>query len=185
MSETLPRPLQDVRAKATGTNRVFLDYCLSLPTERGFPRRADFDPFAVQAAVGQLVIYERRAHDHYHIRLFGTRVVERLGYDATNTNLLDITDYAQKDRICAVFARMLDDGLGHFSIVQDRFASGRIAKVQIVRLPFLDRNGTASLIIASTDEIDPVHFADRSDRPALVADPVESWLFALAATAAA
>lgn len=178
-------PIKTVRQSLSPVNRTFLDYYLSLKAGTSeLPCRCIFEPWSIPSILGQIVIYERRGPMDFRIRLFGTRVVERLGYDATNTNLMDIVDYAQKDRIGAIFHRLLDDRLGHWALVRDRFVSGRMAKVEIIRLPFLDRYGKPNLIFSATEEIETTGYAARGDKPVLLAERIDDCLFSLAPEAA-
>jgi len=179
MSESRPCSFNDVLTAVGPTNRTFLDYYLSMPRDGGVPSRRDFEPARLTGIIGHLVIYERRGPAEFYIRLFGTLVVERLGYDATGTNIMDLFHYAQKDRIGGIFNTILDERRGHWSIVRDRFASGRLAKVEIIRVPMLGNDGRPSLIFASTQEIETTGYADRGDKPVLVAEPIDECFFDL------
>lgn len=171
------RPLADVRAVAQPCSLIFIDYWLSLSKDGQPPAKADFDPLDVRSLMGQLVIYERLSAEHYKIRLDGTKVVARLGQDATNMNLLDLFNYSDRDGIKTCFETILDHKLGHYSIVEDRFASGRIARVEIVRLPFADPAEVPRFIISCTEEIETTGFGESNDLPTMMAERIESWYF--------
>lgn len=174
-----PMELDGIRARLHARNLSFLDYYLKRLGHRSCLPRSEFDPVDVRALMGRLVIYQRRDPADFQIRLFGTKVAERLGYDATGRNLLDLVAYANKAEIAQVLNRMLDHGLGHYSRVRDRFASGREVRVEILRLPLLDAQGAPSLVITCTEELETLGFAARDDSVELVGEPLESRLFAL------
>lgn len=179
MIDTEIDTLEAVRARSRPANRTFLDHYLSLLGGADCARREDFDPTRLPAVLGRLVVYERRGADEFHIRLFGTKVAERLGHDATGTNLLDMVAYADKAAIRDCMHRLLDARLGHYSLVRDTFASGRRARVEIVRLPFLDRADAPNLVIACTEEVESTAYVRRGDRARMVAEPLESCFFPL------
>jgi hypothetical protein len=180
MHDDLADPAAVTRALKPA-NRLFLDYYRSRLGGRDCLPRADFDPLEVRALMGRLVIYQRRGPRDFHIRLFGTQVVERLGYDATGRNLMDLLAYASKDAIAEVLHTLLDRRLGHYSVVRDRFTSGREAHIQIVRLPLLDAEGAANLVISCTEELKTIGYRAPDERVQMVADPLESRFFPLAA----
>jgi hypothetical protein len=180
MSED-PAALADVERQLKPLNRLFLDYYRDRLQGRDCLARAEFDPLEVRPLMGRLVIYHRVGPRDFRIRLFGTNVVERLGYDATGRNLLDLIAYASKDAIAEVFNTLLDRRLGHYSVVRDRFTSGREARIQILRLPLFDRDGQPSLVMSCTEELETTGYRAPDDRVELVAEPLESRFFPLAA----
>lgn len=141
------------------------------------PRKADIDPSAIPKLLPGLVIYERVERSHFRIRLMGTDVVSRIGRDFTGANVLDLTNYAQRDRLGALLNRLLDERLCHHSIVVDRFLSGREARVEIVRLPLLDASGDPRFLITCTEELQTVRYRDADDQPVLIAEPIVSTVF--------
>jgi hypothetical protein len=175
-----PDALAAVRRQLKPLNRLFLDYYRDRLQGRDCLPRSVFDPLEVRALMGRLVIYQRRGPRDFRIRLFGTKVAERLGYDATGRNLMDLIAYASKELVAETFHTMLDHRLGHYSVVRDRFTSGREARIQIVRLPLLDADGQPNLVMSCTEELETTGYLAPDERVQLVAEPLEGRFFPLA-----
>lgn len=163
------------------TNVQFFEYWKTLNSESSSPpKKAAIDPSKIKAILPHLVIYERKEAAVFHIRLMGTAAVERIGYDLTGRNLLEFFHYAAKDEAQRDLNRIVQQPCGQFLLVKDRFASGREALVEIVRLPLSDEKGKVRYIIGCTEERKTTGFPHpRGDEPELIAERLENFFFDL------
>ncbi len=160
--------------------QAFLDNWRALRHGSGrIPPKTAFDPTRIPALLPQVVLYERRARDDFHIRLIGTAVVERIGREATGANVLELIAAEARGLVAQILNRVLDAPCGHASVVEDVYPSGRRQQVEVIRLPLADADGTARFIVSLTQPLDVVGYADRGGRPTLLAQPVESRFFVL------
>jgi hypothetical protein len=144
------------------------------------PKKSAIDPSKIKAILPHLVIYERKEAAVFHIRLMGTAAVERIGYDLTGRNLLEFFHYAAKDEAQRDLNRIVQQPCGQFLVVKDRFASGREALVEILRLPLSGETADVRYIIGCTEERNTTSFArPRGDEPELIAERLESFFFDL------
>lgn len=181
----MTRPLQQPEIAAqpprlSPESHAFLDNWRALQAGAGgVPPKAAFDPTRIPALLPQVVLYERRARDDFHIRLIGTAVVERIGREATGANVLELIAPEASGLVAQILNRVLDAPCGHASVVEDVYPSGRRQRVEVLRLPLADADGVPRFIVSLTQPLDVVGYSDSGDRPILLAQPVESRFFAL------
>jgi hypothetical protein len=136
------------------------------------PPKRGFDPVAMPPRLlPNIAIYERRAPDDFLIRLMGTSLVERIGIEGTGRNVLEFVAAPHVERMAAFFNTLLDRPCAGRSVVQDRFASGRVALVDILRLPLADADGIPRYIVACSAELRAEDYQDPTDRPVLISQP--------------
>lgn len=143
------------------------------------PAKASFEPETIKPILPDVVLYERLTAASYRIRLIGTRVVERIGVDATGSNALSLMSDRGRTIAAEALARVLDRPCGHLSLVEDRYPSGFASKVEILRLPLGDDCGRPRYVISATEAIGQTAWHDKTDKPALLANPLKSVFFDL------
>ena len=126
------------------------------------------------------MICERKERSVFQIRLMGMKTTQRIGLELTGRNLLDFCRYSEKEQAQEDLNRIIDEPVGQFVIVKDRFTSGREAWVEIVRLPLTDEEGDVRFIIGSTEEKKTTGFAGPGrDTPVLLAERIKGFFFDL------
>jgi hypothetical protein len=110
-----------------------------------------------------------------------TKTKQRIGLELTGRNFLDFCRYSEKEKAQEDLNRMIDEPVGQFLIVKNRFTSGREAWVEIVRLPLTDEEGDVRFIIGSTEEKKKTTgFAGPGrDPPVLLAERIKGFFFDL------
>jgi len=158
-----PYPFSGARAHT----EIFRYWC-GLPRLDGMPDASDFDPLAVMDCLPDMVVVSVNSPTDIHHRLVGTGLVNRLGYDATGVNLLDLI--SPDNRMQA--SRDMHEAVCRPCVAQARFSShytsGRIAHVQSIYLPLRAPAGQPPRIVS-------VHTAEE---PTSYGQPVEKPLFA-------
>lgn len=143
-------------------------YWSSLPRREGMPDASDFDPLAIIGCLPDMVVVSVNSPTDIHHRLVGTGLVNRLGYDATGGNLLDLIS-AENRVQCS---RDMQEVVCRPCVSQARFSShyisGRIAHVQSIYLPLRGPAGQPPRIVS-------LH---TPEEPASYGAPVEKPLFA-------
>lgn len=152
---------------ARAHTEIFRYWC-SLPRMDGMPDASDFDPLAIMDCLPDMVVVSVNSPTDIHHRLVGTGLVNRLGYDATGVNLLDLI--SPDNRMQA--SRDMHEVVCRPCVAQARFSShyisGRIAHVQSIYLPLRAPAGQPPRIVS-------VHTAEE---PTSYDRPVEKPLFA-------
>ncbi|SMF32590.1 PAS domain-containing protein [Tistlia consotensis] len=174
----MPTSTAVLGADLIGTTRQLLAYWLGKVGDRGMPRKSEIDPTEIPALLPYLLVFERRAPDSFSVRLAGTAVVQRLGFDPTGHPVLDVIAPAARAPIRRALNRILDEPCGLLAHVRDRYASGREVIVEVLRLPLSSEAGEPRFILCSTIETtDPTVWRGPQDRPALLAELVEQAFF--------
>ncbi|MEX1152984.1 PAS domain-containing protein [Parvibaculum sp.] len=175
MEEHAPTPGERATAPVLGahTHREIFEYWCGLPRADGMPDASDFDPIAIVGCLPDIAIVSVRSPTDIHHRLVGTGLVNRVGYDATGVNLLDlITDdnrvQCSRDMHEVVYRPCVSQAR-----VSSHYISGRIAHAQSIYLPLRGPAGQPPRIVSIHTPEEPTgydvpmekpRFADHIDR---------------------
>lgn len=126
------------------------------------PPVAAIDPFALRFALGHMVVVEP-SHDsvEFQVRLYGSKLAYRNGYDLTGKMLRDIPDAETRRATEQAAARVLF-GMQPLLMQRHRLLGGELVDYAALLLPF--GNSTPSRIILA------LSYADRHDAPAFDSD---------------
>lgn len=167
----LSAPISDL-SRLHPTNRALLNYWSGKAAAGAPPSKSAFDPADIPRLLPDVLLYERRAEDHFRFRVVGTRVAARIGHDPTGGNMLALLGDDFRPAVQAAMNRVLDEPCVQVVTVRDRFPSGRESLVEVVRAPLLDDSGAARFVISSTAELEPLGSRLARAAPASVGEPM-------------
>ena len=130
------------------TSRGLMGYWRSLAGPGRLPRKSDLDPAAIVPLLPHVTLLEHLGPDHFGIRLIGTAIVDRIGFDPTGRNIADFVIYDHPHRIVDQLNRIVDLPCGHSLLAHDAYPSGRRMTVDVCRLPMVDATGAPRFIVA-------------------------------------
>ncbi|MEQ8267483.1 MAG: PAS domain-containing protein [Parvibaculum sp.] len=140
-------------------------YWSSLPRLEGMPDASDFDPLAIIGCLPDMVVVSVNSPTDIHHRLVGTGLVNRLGYDATGVNLLDLI--SEDNRVQC--SRDMHEVVCRPCVSQARFSShyisGRIAHVQSIYLPLRGPLGKPPRIVSLHTPEEPTRYDAPMEKP--------------------
>jgi hypothetical protein len=129
--------------------RRLYDYWLAKKGTRRFPARADIDPLDFPYVLGNVLLLDVvRDPLRFRVRVHGTEMVMRAGYELTGKFLddLPITDYRR-------YVRERCEGLvqdGEPRLVRhNRALDGRTRRYEALWLPFGDDGGAVSMLLCA------------------------------------
>lgn len=141
--------LETVRAAPL---RALLDYWISIHPGHALPGRRDFDPIAVPAALGNLVLTQvERDPYRFRVRLMGTAVVAAMGADFTGRYLDEALPGVQDTLIHKDRVAVAESGLPsyHFGRSSTPFRLD-FAPIERIYLPLAADGTTVDQILAMT-----------------------------------
>ena len=134
--------------QASTLGRIWMEHWRSLAPAGTLPRRDQLDPTGIPRLLGDMSIMERERPDLIHLRLVGTGIVDRIGFDPTGKNIFDVHNYRKHEDVSAHLNFVLDRPCGQIVTLTDTYSSGRKLTVDICRLPMADRDGVPRYIVA-------------------------------------
>ncbi|MCB9959621.1 MAG: PAS domain-containing protein [Rhodospirillaceae bacterium] len=134
--------------RASTLGRIWMEHWRSLAPTGALPRRDQLDPTGIPQLLGDMSIMERESPDMIHLRLVGTGIVDRIGFDPTGKNIFDVHNYKKGEEVSAHLNFVLDEPCGQIVTLTDTYSSGRKFTVDICRLPMADRAGVPRYIVA-------------------------------------
>lgn len=152
-----------------------------LATKGAIPEKSDLDPSRLVPILPDMLIYQSLGDpESWRLRLMGTRVVERIGVEATGRNPLDLMHGDHRGLARDAFLRVVQEPAGHLSHVSDEYPNGKTATVEILRLPLRGSDGCTDIIVSVTEELSEAFDGiPRDMKPKLIARPIKSAFFNL------
>lgn len=115
---------------------AFAEYWLSLPRENGLvPHRRDFDPTAIPRLLPRLIMHEVIDRKRLHLRLVGTKLVERYGMDITGRDYLDFVPDDRKESAITAMNAAIDRPAGMLVGMNIKTTEGRVYRAESLGLP--------------------------------------------------
>lgn len=116
---------------------------------KALPPVAAIDPFALRFALGHLVVVEpSRDSVEFQVRLFGSKLAYRNGYDLTGKMLRDIPDVETRRATEQAAARVLF-GMQPLLMQRHRLLEGEMVDYAALLLPFGDSTPSRIIIALS------------------------------------
>ncbi len=138
-----------------------LHYWQETRQDRAMPPASAIDPFALRFALGNLVVTQPSQDSvEFQVRLYGSRLAYRNGYDLTGKCLRDIPDADTRRATEQAAARVLF-GMQPLLMRRHRLLEGRMVDYAALVLPF--GGETASRIVIA------ISYPDRQDTPLEIA----------------
>jgi len=123
--------------------RRLYEYWETKRGERAMPSRADLDPIEMTFVIGNIILVDVIDGDplRFRIRLHGTNLSQRVGYELTGKMLDDLPVNEFRQLAQESFARVASSGEPTYGR-RDRAIDGRFARYETVIMP-LSGDGTS------------------------------------------
>ncbi|MFN4310108.1 MAG: PAS domain-containing protein [Ferrovibrio sp.] len=138
--------------------RRLLEYWQTQCRGRAMPGRADIDPMDFPWLLGNVsladVVPDGGGGYRYHMRLVGTRVVERFGYDPTGKWLDELPERDYRIRVQATF----DDVVRQRRPMTEKLhmlIDDRMHDYLVLRLPLSKDGGQVDMLMIAAEFFDP------------------------------
>lgn len=114
----------------------FIDHWFRMPKTGLIPNKASISPRAMQSLLPDIIILEKKNPlDGYRIRLMGTAVASRWGFDATRENYLDFTCPQNGEALQKIFHTVQNLPCGVILRGDDLYTSGRLVSCEMALFP--------------------------------------------------
>jgi hypothetical protein len=121
----------------TAECRAFAAYWSSLPrAAAGAPRRRDFDPCALPSLLPHMLIHDLTEPGESRLRLVGTRIVDRFGFDPTGRSYLSLVPEVRRAGALAALRAMADTPCAMRVVVEWGYLNGFRQEGESFGLPF-------------------------------------------------
>jgi len=140
--------------------RVFADYWASLPKVDLIPMRSSFDPSAVKGILSNFEIHEMVRPDYIKVRLAGTSVTDRYGFEVTGRNYLDIVHPKRREKVWRALSNIVERPCGMVVFIRSVRSSGLVMISEAVGFPFRDDEGRANQVIYQDNAPRPGEYWD-------------------------
>jgi hypothetical protein len=143
------RQLTDAAAIRDARLRRLYEYWLAKKGQRRFPSRAEIDPMDFAYVLGHVILFDVvRDPLRFRVRVHGTEMVEKAGYDLTGKFLddLPITDYRLYVRQrCEDLVR---NGVPML-VTHDRTLDGKPRRYEAIWLPLAGDGDTIGMLLCA------------------------------------
>ncbi len=179
MAEMPPSPGERATAPVLGTraHTDLFQYWLSLPRENGIPEASDFNPMAARQWLPEMAMFSLVSPEEISHRLVGTGLAERLGFDATGTNLLDFVDPSYRRQCSRDMHEAGYRPCGWQVRYLTHYPSGRMAHIQSIYLPLRGPAGQRPRILSLHDKGEPIGYRGPAEKPNFASEIVRMiWI---------
>lgn len=134
---------------ATSECRAFAAYWMGLPRPpAGAPHRRDFDPCVLPSLLPHMLIHDLSDPADSRLRLVGTRIVDRFGFDPTGRSYLSLVPSERHGSALAALREMADRPCGMRIVIEWGYANGFRQEAESFGLPFrADPAGTHLIFV--------------------------------------
>ena len=138
-------------------SREFYGYWHGLAQHRGgIPRRSDLDPSDIPSHLLPFVfiVEQIRSTRRFFFRLSGTAIRDIMGFENTNHFLDELLHGEDLEIVSAMFEQVLREGVCIRSIEGLTYSDRSYLRVEILRLPLLDADGTPRLVVGCLSRVE-------------------------------
>jgi hypothetical protein len=116
---------------------------------RRHPRRCDIDPLDLRYVLGHIMMIDvLGSHPRFRVRLHGTEMVERAGYDLTGKYLEDLPNPEYRSYVLKRCAELADTGVPEV-VQHDRILDGEIRRYEALWLPFSEDDRQITMLLCA------------------------------------
>lgn len=144
-----PESIEFVTAEA----RDYADYWESLPKVDSIPMRSSFDPAEVVPILPGFAIHEFTSPNMIKVRLAGTGIVKRLGYDPTGKNHLDGIDPNRRKSAYHALSNIIRRPCGMVVHIRMTRKSGGWVDCEVLGFPYRSESGEIETVIYQVNNI--------------------------------
>lgn len=149
----------DERGLGTASAKLFADYWFSLPKTDLIPSRRDFDALDVWKMLPNFVMHDMIGPDNIRVRLVGTDVVARYGYEITGKNYLDIIPPETRAHVSERLFQIINRPCGMVVHLRQTRNTGSAYINESVGFPLRGNDGKASIVVYQANTLyDPIEF---------------------------
>ncbi|WP_420404847.1 PAS domain-containing protein [Nisaea sp.] len=130
--------IEDIRLELSPQGNEFLDYWLSLRSDRMMPDRAEFDPVGIKHLLPYIVIHELIDPQTIRLRLVGTGVVNQYGQESTGRNYLDFVEPERRAKASEAIFLVREHPAGMSVTLKSLTRNGRSTLRRTIALPVDD-----------------------------------------------
>jgi len=130
---------------------------------RTVPLRRDFDPVDIPYVLGYVVLVDvREAPRRYFVRVHGTEIARRVGYELTGKTIDHLPDQS-RDALRAIFEAVARTGLPHRTEADITVPPRRLYYETLV-LPLSRQGGVTDMLLSATHFFTPEEMAAGGNR---------------------
>jgi hypothetical protein len=145
--------------------RVFARYWLSLPRLDGLPPRSAFDPLAIPKLLPHIVLHDLRQPGRSIMRLVGTRMVDRFGFDPTGRDYTDFVAPERRGAALSALTAMAWHPCGMRVLLRGEYAGGHAMEAESIGFPLSDDSGDGRFLVFVDDLTGRPRVWDRRAHP--------------------
>lgn len=140
---------QEVRPTRKELNQVRAYWESKRRPDGGLPGRADIDPLEMRFALGHLVLTDVEPGDppRFRLRLVGSNVAERVGFDATGRYIDTIVPALWPARVLPAYRRVVETAAPVFQAVDGVFDE-RYLRGEILRMPLAGDGKRVDMVLS-------------------------------------
>jgi hypothetical protein len=145
--------------------RTYAAYWGALPKDNLIPSRTSFDPADLPAILPGFAVHEFLSPNNILVRLCGSAVVERFGYEMTGKNYLSHFRAPRQPEVYEALSKVIDCPCGLLVHIRMFRESGITIDYEVLGFPFRNEQGIANLAIYHTETLKShPKLAPRGDR---------------------
>lgn len=114
---------------------------------KSLPSPQDLPPEKLVFCMPNITVTEYLSADHIRYRLVGTDVINRLGADPTDKNILDFTPEKYRPLLGEIYTTILTAPAVLVSLISNKLSTGIVVQVNGLHLPMINHDGTANRIL--------------------------------------
>jgi len=133
--------------------QAYAAYWNALPKVGLIPPRSSFDPADLPSILPGFAVHEFVSPDNILVRLSGSAVVERFGYEMTGKNYLSNFESSRQHKVYDALSRIIDCPCGLLVHVRMFRESGVTIDYEVLGFPFRSEHGIANLAIYHTETL--------------------------------
>lgn len=127
-------------------NLEYMRHWVSLRQNEILPRKTHFRPEDIPKLLPFFAIYELVSREFIKIRLAGTEMTRRHGFESTGSNYLDLVEPYRRPKASEAFWQIASCPCGMRVVLQHRYAGGIIRETEALGLPVRNDQGDNPLL---------------------------------------
>jgi len=141
-------------------NDKFFKYWKSLRKNELIPLRTNFNPEDIPELLPFITIYQLLSKDNIRVKLAGTAINDRDGYNRTGDNYLDVVPDERKAKASAAFWAARNKPCGMRVIITSKSQKGLVRSIEALGLPIKDKNESPPLLYYCSPAIEKTSLLD-------------------------
>lgn len=142
------------------------DYWWELKYSSGqtVPKKSDFNPAAVKTILSHILIHDLSTQGQSLLRLVGTGIVDRIGFDPTGRNYVEFVSEERRDDAYNELFKVASFPCGMRVILEGRYESGLAHVSETVGYPLASDNGDYHYLVFVDDVLENIEWHQNSDK---------------------